>query len=76
MEEQYQSAQEYALEHSRNTERRYLTRVGKAATAACAELGVPVGERLGGVMGTGARRYRVGTYPVSVLREVFKAVRP
>ena len=75
MDEQYMTTREYSVAYSRNNEKRYLARVGKAATAACAELGVPVGERLGKLMGSG-KQYRVNTYPVSVLREVFKAVRP
>lgn len=72
--EEYRSAQEYAAEHLRNNEKQYLLRVGKAATALCKDRGLDVGEKLGKIMG--GRQYRVNTYPVSVLREVFEAVRP
>jgi len=76
MEERYMTAREYATEYSRNTERQYLTRVGKAAAALCKDLGLDTGEKLGGAMGSRPKQYRVNTYPVSVLRKVFEAVRP
>jgi hypothetical protein len=82
MTEERMSAREYAVKWSRNQERSYLARVGRRATALCRARGVEPG-LMTGVPQSGrklhqeaAAAYRVGTYPVAILEQAFREVRP